>query len=286
MLANTLVAVQAVHSGLLIAGLTALGSFIVYLSRHGRWRNPLSGVPLPADGPNLAGPGVVIVVYVLAQLVFASVALPRTTGTMPAIGSDAWHRMQTIDAAARTTAVLVMGSMPVLAWPRSRRDSRRMGLGHFLALSVFALLVILPLIEVQLQMGTILWQWLHPDAPPPMHDVLDALRASEWGGAGRLQLFVSAVLIAPVSEELFFRGVLLQSVCHHTRHGWFAIIISALAFGLVHAQPQDVLPLVTMGVALGYVRLAAGSVWPCVAAHALFNARTMIFALLAPEILG
>ncbi len=44
-------------------------------------------------------------------------------------------------------------------------------------------------------------------------------------------------------------------------------------------------PLVTMGVVLGYVRLRCGTLWPCVVMHALFNARTMAFALLAPELL-
>jgi membrane protease YdiL (CAAX protease family) len=40
-----------------------------------------------------------------------------------------------------------------------------------------------------------------------------------------------------------------------------------------------------MGVVLGYLRLRCGSLWPCIVLHALFNARTMIAALLAPELL-
>jgi membrane protease YdiL (CAAX protease family) len=50
-------------------------------------------------------------------------------------------------------------------------------------------------------------------------------------------------------------------------------------------QPQDVLPMVTLGVVLGYIRLRYRSLPACVLVHMLFNARTMIIATLAPELI-
>jgi membrane protease YdiL (CAAX protease family) len=74
-------------------------------------------------------------------------------------------------------------------------------------------------------------------------------------------------------------------VATQSRRAWPAIVLSSLAFGAVHAQPQDVAPLVTMGVVLGFLRLRCNSLWPCIVLHMLFNARTMITAVLAPELL-
>ncbi len=99
------------------------------------------------------------------------------------------------------------------------------------------------------------------------------------------QILFGAAVVAPLTEELFFRGVLLQAVCYHVRHAWAAIGLSALAFGLAHAQPQDILPLISLGVILGWLRLRSGALWPCVLLHMLFNVRTLVFVLLAPELL-
>ena len=138
---------------------------------------------------------------------------------------------------------------------------------------------------IQIRMGQTVWGWWHADdVPPPIHVILQALHADNWGHWGTAQLLVGAVIVAPLVEELFFRGVLLQALCFHLRRGWPAIIISAILFGIIHEQPQDKLPLMTMGVLLGYLRLRCGTVWPCVLMHALFNARTMIYAILAPSI--
>ena len=45
------------------------------------------------------------------------------------------------------------------------------------------------------------------------------------------------------------------------------------------------LPLMTLGVLLAYVRVRFRSLTACVVAHAVFNARTMAFALLNPEMI-
>jgi membrane protease YdiL (CAAX protease family) len=44
-------------------------------------------------------------------------------------------------------------------------------------------------------------------------------------------------------------------------------------------------PLVTLGLALGYLRVRTGSLWPGIVLHAAFNGRTIALALLAPELL-
>lgn len=87
-----------------------------------------------------------------------------------------------------------------------------------------------------------------------------------------------ALVIAPVGEELFFRGVLFHAV--RDRHGFAAgAVASGVAFGIVHYVPapwQDsVLLMATMvvtGVALAWLHDRRGNLLANIAAHATFNA--------------
>ena len=90
-------------------------------------------------------------------------------------------------------------------------------------------------------------------------------------------LVVLAVVIAPISEELFFRGVLFRTV--RDRHGfWVAALASAIPFGLVHYVPSpaiDALVLqITMvftGLGLAWIYERRGTVVASTAAHMAFN---------------
>jgi membrane protease YdiL (CAAX protease family) len=80
------------------------------------------------------------------------------------------------------------------------------------------------------------------------------------------------VLLAPVAEELFFRGFVFAGL--RTRWSlWPAAITSGLIFGLVHAPTgiTTVVPLATLGLALCWLYDRTGSLWPCVIAHMINN---------------
>ncbi len=79
-------------------------------------------------------------------------------------------------------------------------------------------------------------------------------------------------LLAPVAEELFFRGFVFAGL--RTRWSlWPAAITSGLIFGLVHAPTgiTTVVPLAALGVALCWLYDRTGSLWPCVIAHMINN---------------
>jgi uncharacterized protein len=80
------------------------------------------------------------------------------------------------------------------------------------------------------------------------------------------------VLLAPVAEELFFRGFVFAGL--RTRWSlWPAAITSGLIFGLVHAPTgiTTVVPLAALGLALCWLYDRTGSLWPCVIAHMINN---------------
>jgi CAAX protease family protein len=83
---------------------------------------------------------------------------------------------------------------------------------------------------------------------------------------------LAIVVVAPVTEELFFRGFLFAGL-RSRRSLWPAALLSGLIFGLVHATTgiTTVVPLAALGVALCWLYDRTGSLWPCVMAHMINN---------------
>jgi uncharacterized protein len=97
---------------------------------------------------------------------------------------------------------------------------------------------------------------------------------------------VMFVLIAPVAEELFFRGFFYGSL--RTRLSmWPAALIVGLVFGLIHWSTgvSAVPALIVFGVILCVLREKTGSLYPCIALHAVNNAFAYAgLTKVAPEI--
>lgn len=100
--------------------------------------------------------------------------------------------------------------------------------------------------------------------------IADHLQAV-WPSAEAIAIMTYAVAIAPFVEELFFRGLLWSPL--EKRLGWVgAMSLSGIGFGLMHlSDPQAVPPLVVLGMVLGWLRWASGSLGPPLALHILNN---------------
>jgi membrane protease YdiL (CAAX protease family) len=79
-----------------------------------------------------------------------------------------------------------------------------------------------------------------------------------------------AVLVAPICEEIFFRGFVFPGLAQHLSI-WAAVVVSALLFGLAHADLGSFVVLVVIGVVLAVVRWRTHSLWPGVVVHTLNN---------------
>jgi hypothetical protein len=75
-----------------------------------------------------------------------------------------------------------------------------------------------------------------------------------------------------VVEEFLYRGVLLSALLRGTG-AIAALVVSSALFALVHApaEPQAVVPLFFLGMALAYAAYRTRSLVAPVLAHALFN---------------
>lgn len=101
----------------------------------------------------------------------------------------------------------------------------------------------------------------------------DALEELEGIGAvmPSWALLLGVVLAPAVFEELAFRGIFLRNAQNFLRP-WPAHLATAFAFAAIHLQPLMLPFHFGMGLALGGLRVASGSLWPSMILHAVNNA--------------
>ncbi len=111
----------------------------------------------------------------------------------------------------------------------------------------------------------------------PAHNTLRLLadnRTDPWAWA----FIATAVIGAPIAEEITYRGFLQSALLAATRRAWISVLVTAALFTAAHwpALPPDgrhaLAPLFVLGVALGIVVERTKSLGAAIVLHALFNA--------------
>lgn len=115
--------------------------------------------------------------------------------------------------------------------------------------------------------------------PVPPQPALDQL-AQQGLTAATLPTVLGAVVLAPVVEEVLFRGYLLDVLLRVLRP-WFAQLLTAAAFGAVHGLGYA-LPLAVLGLFFGWLRQRTAALWPSAVAHALHNGLVVAVAIAWP----
>jgi CAAX protease family protein len=108
---------------------------------------------------------------------------------------------------------------------------------------------------------------------PEQEDIGEELGVCDPGVAVAVIAVLLVVVLAPLTEELFFRGFVFAGL--RSRWSlWPAALVSGLLFGLVHAPtgPTAAIPLAGLGVGMAWLYDRTGSLWPCVGAHFVNNA--------------
>jgi len=150
------------------------------------------------------------------------------------------------------------------------------GLGPDLRLATAGLgLVLVPLLALASALNQLV---------PYKHDVVDFLTLRRDPLAVGL-VIATAVIAAPLVEELFFRRILQGWLEKRLPEadGALAIAISAATFALAHqGQGLAFVPLFPLGLVLGFIARRTGSIVPCILLHALFNAVSVGLLLAMP----
>jgi uncharacterized protein len=88
-------------------------------------------------------------------------------------------------------------------------------------------------------------------------------------------LFFAVAMLAPLVEELVFRGLLQKSLSHRMPI-WAAILIASALFALVHFDPKAFPILMGMGVVFGVLYHKTGSLRANIAVHMVNNAAALL----------
>lgn len=107
----------------------------------------------------------------------------------------------------------------------------------------------------------------------------DALQQAVGPGAWAVA-FVSAVIVSPVYEEIFYRGFVYRWLRTRTGCGW-AIVLSALIHTVSHWPTTSVFPLaVVTGFVLAWAYEQTRSIWPAIIVHGLVNLTALVLTAL------
>lgn len=114
------------------------------------------------------------------------------------------------------------------------------------------------------------------------HPTIAALQDQPHSALIVVALWLGAAVIAPIAEELFFRGILQTFLVGLFQRRWAAIGLTSVTFGMIHLQQVHAIPaLVLLGILIGYAYERTGSLLPPVVIHALFNLKTLIWDALS-----
>ncbi len=266
-----------------IAGFMAVASIAIAFGIVRRVRSGLPIVPA-ADVPAAAWDGLVVLIVMGAAIgcqtagIMAAHAIvpPTARSDAPAVTAS-----ELAGTAAGTLAAAAVGVAIVLASGGTRRSlglfSDEPSLDLRLAIGT-VLLITPPLLLLSGALNAIV---------PYEHPILDLL--SRFRDPATLAaVWLSAVVAAPIGEEIFFRGVLqgwFESLTSRKGGAWrrsaVPVVASAFAFAAAHVgQGLGWIPLVGFGIAVGVLRSARGSLLPCIVVHAIFNAISVAIILL------
>ncbi|MBP5425190.1 MAG: CPBP family intramembrane metalloprotease [Prevotella sp.] len=107
-------------------------------------------------------------------------------------------------------------------------------------------------------------QELMPKLPNIVEEEFDMILRDRWG-------YFAIGLLAPVCEELVFRGAVLRALLRWTPRHWLAIAISALLFALIHANPIQMPHAFLIGLLLGWLYYRTDSIVPGIVYHWVNN---------------
>lgn len=102
----------------------------------------------------------------------------------------------------------------------------------------------------------------------------------------RLELtlaFITLVIIAPVAEEILFRGYLFGKL-RKAVPLWLAILLTSLLFGTVHGQWNVGIDTFALSVVMCLAVVWTKSLWPAILVHMLKNGLAFYFLFINPMI--
>ena len=96
---------------------------------------------------------------------------------------------------------------------------------------------------------------------------------------GYIFLFLAVVIMAPIGEEIVFRGFLQKFLEEHWKDITRAVLITSLIFAMIHFNPYWTIQIYLLGVILGFLSWKTKSIIPSIILHSLNNGIAFILTI-------
>ena len=160
-------------------------------------------------------------------------------------------------------ALFTVAAIVLFTWARWSPVSRSYVLSRPWGVLVWSVVAALGAVLPSLFVQELLPQW--PESIQQYIEETEALAAQLMNTRGG---YAVVCLLAPVAEELVFRGAALRTLLEwKPEHRWLMIILSALLFALSHLNPAQLLHPFVIGLLLGWMYERTGSVIPGIVYH-------------------
>ena len=191
--------------------------------------------------------------------------------------------MQELSTVLAIVNLSTFGAVVILGTAWSRVSARQLfylrGFSPMLILPMFVMM--LGLIIVVSELDNVLQRFL------PIPDwLIEMLGELGLGEGFALGTFIVLVVVAPITEEPLFRGILLHGFTRNYG-AWWAVIVTAFLFGAIHMNPWQFVGAFFLGLAFGWWTLETRSILPAILGHAMNNGMVVITVdVLSVEIQG
>ncbi|MCG8377554.1 MAG: CPBP family intramembrane metalloprotease, partial [Chlorobiales bacterium] len=199
---------------------------------------------------------------------------------LPAAQALLWSNITMILSGVITGALVLVYAQFSFARGLKGLGIRLRGLGRDFVFAAINLLAVWPLVMVMILAVTLIGRLYSGDTfQIDPHPGLEQIVQNPNGLLAAV-VMIMAIVIAPLSEELVFRGILQSLVASYTQIPWLAIGVTSLIFAMVHGDPTHWPPLFALSMGIGYSYEKSGSLWRPIFMHALFNGVTVVSNLL------
>lgn len=147
---------------------------------------------------------------------------------------------------------------------------------HFFWIGPAAVMVMWVVLGVLQTSGYIAWMEKLVGSPSTQEAVKLLRESKDWLIVGLMAF--SAAIVAPIAEEVIFRGY-LYPVTKHFAGRWIGMVATSLLFAAGHGNVPLLLPLFLLGILMALAYEWTGSLWAAISIHFFFNTTTVALQL-------
>jgi|TARA_B110000116_G_scaffold68492_1_gene59070 membrane protease YdiL (CAAX protease family) len=96
---------------------------------------------------------------------------------------------------------------------------------------------------------------------------------------GYFFLFLAVVIVAPIGEEIVFRGFLQKFLENYWKDITRAVLVTSLFFAMIHFNPFWTIQIYLLGVILGFLAWKTKSVIPSIILHSVNNGTAFLLSI-------